>query len=203
MPDEPSNHAAIEIRILVAIVVLGAALRLATLDLQSYTHEEAVTASRVLHSGLGDTLSAIPDSESTPPLYYLLAWIWSVPFGVGEVALRSLSALIGIATIPVAFLAGRAICTARVGLVVAGIVATSPMLIWYSQDARAYALLVLLTALSFLFTVRALQGGSKRDLGGGLGRKTCSRSRSASSDGGSTGRRTPARVGVRTVRTAS
>jgi mannosyltransferase len=164
MPDEPSNHAAIEIRILAAILVLGAALRLATLDLQSYTHEEAVTASRVLHSGLGDTLSAIPDSESTPPLYYLLAWIWSVPFGVGEVALRSLSALIGIATIPIAFLAGRAICTPKVGLAVAGIVATSPMLIWYSQDARAYALLVLLSALSFLFTIRTVQGDGNRDL---------------------------------------
>src|SRR3954452_5672433 len=164
MPDEPSNHAAIEIRLLAAILVLGAALRLATVDLQSYTHEEAVTASRVLHSGLGDTLSAIPDSESTPPLYYLLAWIWSVPFGVGEIALRSLSALIGIATIPIAFLAGRVICTPKVGLAVAGIVATSPMLIWYSQDARAYALLVLLSALSFLFTIRTVQGDGNRDL---------------------------------------
>jgi mannosyltransferase len=165
MPDKPSIPAsAIEVRILAAIVVLGAALRLVTLDLQSYTHEEAVTASRVIHSGLGDTLSAIPDSESTPPLYYLLAWLWSVPFGVGEVALRSLSALIGIAAIPVAYLAGRELSTPRIGLVAAGIVATSPMLIWYSQNARAYELLVLLSALSFLFTVRALNGGRNRDL---------------------------------------
>ena len=157
---------AVEIRILAAIVVLGAALRLATLDLQSYTHEEAVTASRVLHDGLGDTLSAIPDSESTPPLYYALAWLWSIPFGVGEVALRSLSALIGIGAIPVAYLAGRELSTPRVGLVAAGIVATSPMLIWYSQDARSYELLVLLTSLSFLFTARILKSGGNRDLAG-------------------------------------
>lgn len=166
MPDKALNSAAIEIRILAAIVVLGAALRLATLDLQSYSHEEAVTASRVLHAGLGDTLAAIPDSESTPPLFYVLAWIWSVPFGVGEVALRSLSALIGIAAIPVAYLAGRELSTRRIGLVAAGIVATSPMLIWYSQDARAYELLVLLSALSFLFMIRALKGGASRDLAG-------------------------------------
>jgi mannosyltransferase len=167
MPDKPSNPAAaVEIRILAAIVVLGAALRLATLDLQSYTHEEAVTASRVLHAGLVDTVSAIPDSESTPPLYYALAWLWSVPFGVGEVALRSLSALIGIGAIPVAYLAGRELSTSRVGLVTAGIVATSPMLIWYSQDARAYELLVLLTSLSFLFTARVMKGGGSRDLAG-------------------------------------
>jgi hypothetical protein len=123
-----------------------------------------VTAARVLHSSLGDTLSAIPDSESTPPFYYLLAWLWSVPFGVGEVALRSLSALIGIGAIPVAYLTGRELSTPRVGLVAAAIVASSPMLIWYSQDARAYSLLVLLSALSFLFTVRALRGDGNRDL---------------------------------------
>jgi mannosyltransferase len=166
MPDKSTHSAAAsELWLLAAIVALGAVLRLTTLDLQSYSHEEAVTASRVLHAGLGDTLSAIPDSESTPPLYYLLAWLWSVPFGVGEIALRSLSALIGIGAIPVAYLAARELSTPRVGLVTAAIVAASPMLIWYSQDARAYSLLVLLSALSFLFTVRGLRGGSGRDLG--------------------------------------
>ncbi len=165
MPDKPSNPAAaVEIRVLAAIVVGGAALRLITLDLQSFTHEEAVTASRVIHGSLGDTLAALPNSESTPPLYYVVAWLWSVVFGVGEVALRSLSALIGIAAIPVAYLTGRQLSTPRAGLVAAGIVATSPMLIWYSQDARAYELLVLTSALSFLFTVKALQSGGKRDI---------------------------------------
>jgi mannosyltransferase len=167
MPEKPLNlPATAELRILAGIVVIGAALRLSTLDLSSYTHEEAVTASRVLHAGLGDTLSAIPDSESTPPLYYIVAWLWSVPFGVGEVALRSLSTLIGLGAIPIAYLTGRELSTSRVGLVAAGIVATSPMLIWYSQDARAYELLALLSSLSVLFTVRALKTGASRDLGG-------------------------------------
>jgi uncharacterized membrane protein len=37
------------------------------------------------------------------------------------------------------------------------------MLIWYSQEARAYALFVLLTALSLLYFVRALDRGTRRD----------------------------------------
>jgi mannosyltransferase len=143
---------------LAAIVIAGAALRLSTLDLQSYTHEEAVTATRVLDGSLFDTLAALPDSESTPPLFYLLAWLWSVPFGTGEVALRSISALAGVATIPVVWLVARELASRRVALVAAGLVAASPMLIWYSQLARSYSLLVLLCALSFLFTVRALRG---------------------------------------------
>ena len=36
-------------------------------------------------------------------------------------------------------------------------VAVNPMLIWYSQEARGYALLVFFAALSFLFFLRALQ----------------------------------------------
>ena len=40
----------------------------------------------------------------------------------------------------------------------------SPVLVWYSQEARAYILLVLLGTLSFLFFLRALRGRSRRDL---------------------------------------
>ncbi len=148
---------------LVAIVAGGAALRFATLDLQSYRHDEAVTAGRILHASLWKTISAIPDSESTPPLYYILAWGWSKVFGVGEVGLRSLSALFGTATIAVVYAAGSSLVSRRAGLLAAAIVATSPVLIWFSQDARAYSLVVLLSALSFLFFVRARQSGRRRD----------------------------------------
>ena len=93
--------------------------------------------------------------ESTPPLYYLLAWPWSHLFGVHEVGLRSLSALFGTATVPVAYLAGRELIGRRAGLAIAAIVAVNPVLVWYSQDARAYALLVLLSTAALFFFLRA------------------------------------------------
>jgi mannosyltransferase len=151
--------------VLAGILVLGAALRFATLDLQSYRYDEAVTVLRVLHPSLFDTLSAVPRSESTPPLYYLLAWLWSRPFGTGEVGLRSLSALCGTASIAIVYLGAVSLpLPRRAGLVAAAVVAVSPVLIWFSQDARAYALAFLLTALSFLFFARARRSGAKRDL---------------------------------------
>jgi mannosyltransferase len=147
------------------LVLLGAVLRFATLDLQSYRYDEAVTVGRILHPSLFDTLAAVPRSESTPPLYYALAWFWSRLFGTGEVGLRSLSALAGTASIAVVYLAARALpLPRRSGLIAAAIVAVSPVLIWFSQDARAYALAFLLTALSFLFFARARRGGARRDL---------------------------------------
>ena len=49
-------------------------------------------------------LREVKASESNPPLYYVLAWGWAKAFGTGEVGLRSLSALFGAATVPVAYL---------------------------------------------------------------------------------------------------
>jgi len=120
---------------------------------------------RVLHPSLFDTLAAVPRSESTPPLYYLVAWLWSRLFGTGEVGLRSLSALAGTASIAVVYLGAVSLpLPRRAGLIAAAIVAVSPVLIWFSQDARAYALAFLLTGLSFLFFARARRGGAGRDL---------------------------------------
>lgn len=147
------------------LVLLGAALRFATIDLQSYRYDEAVTVGRVLHPSLFDTFAAVPRSESTPPLYYLIAWFWSRPFGTGEVWMRSLSALAGTASILVVYLTARALpLSRRAGLIAAAAAAVSPVLIWFSQDARAYALVFLFTALSFLFFVRARRSGERRDL---------------------------------------
>ncbi|MGE5407137.1 MAG: glycosyltransferase family 39 protein [Syntrophothermus sp.] len=148
-----------------AIVLLGGVLRFATLDLQSYRYDEAVTAGRVLVASLPGTMHRVWTSESTPPLYYLVAWGWSHLFGVREVGLRSLSALFGTATVPVACLAGRELLDRRTGLAAGAIVAVSPILVWYSQDARAYALLVLLSAAALVFFFRALRTGAARDLG--------------------------------------
>jgi mannosyltransferase len=148
-------------------VLAGALLRFATLDLQSYRYDEAVTAARILQPNLFDTLSVIPNSESAPPLYYLLAWFWSQLFGTGEVGLRSLSALLGTAAIPVVFASATALgMRRRVGLLAAALVALNPVLIWFSQDARAYSLAFLLTALSFLFFALALRQPRPRWLAG-------------------------------------
>ncbi len=155
-----------QLLVLAGIVVLGAALRFATLDLQSYRYDEAVTVVRILHPSVFDTLSAVPGSESTPPFYYLVAWLWSRPFGIGEVGLRSLSALAGTASIVVVYLGAVALpLPRRAGLVAAAMAAVSPVLIWFSQDARAYSLVFLLTALSFLFFARALRAPARRNLG--------------------------------------
>jgi mannosyltransferase len=151
--------------IVAGLTALGAVLRFATLGLQSYHHDEIVTATRVLGSDFFHAMNAVGFSESAPPLYYALAWVWTQVTGTSEWGLRSLSAMAGVLTIPVAYLVARELRGRGTGLIAAALVAVNPMLLWYSQEARAYALLTLFCALSLLCCVRALQEqeGERRD----------------------------------------
>jgi mannosyltransferase len=139
---------------LAAIVLLAAVLRFSTLGLQSFWYDEAFTPVHVLHAGLGATLRAMVHTENTPPLWYVLIWAWSRIFGTGAIALRSLSALAGLLTVPVAWAIGRELAGRRVALVTAALVAVNPLFVWYSQEARAYALFVLLSAVAMLCFLR-------------------------------------------------
>lgn len=140
------------------------ALRFATLRLQSFGDDELYTV-WLVRMRLRDMLATIPESESTPPLYYLLAWVWAKLFGTGEVGLRSLSALLGTTTVPLAWLAARRLASPRTALVAAALAAVHPMLVWYSQEARSYALLIPLATLSFVLFLRARERPGPGELG--------------------------------------
>src|SRR5215211_1191285 len=146
---------------LALLILLGGLVRFATLGAQDFWLDELVTV-QVIGQGPIDLLKSVAAGESNPGLYYLLAGGWEHVFGEGEFALRSLSALFGTATIPAVYAATAALSNRRAGLVAAALTATSPLLVWYSQEARNYSLLVLLSALAFLFFARALEDRDHR-----------------------------------------
>ncbi len=132
-----------------AILALAALLRFVFLDAQSFWLDEAV-AVRTVDLDFSGMLDRVYDNESTPPLYYVVAWLWVKLFGSGEVGLRSLSAIAGTAFVGVAYLAGRRLVSERAGLIVAALAAVSPLLVYYSQESRSYPLLMLFGGLSLL-----------------------------------------------------
>ena len=83
-------------------------------------------------------------------------WVWSRVFGTGAVALRLL-----VRARRDRDRAGRVGDRARAGraprpaIAAAAIVAVNPLFVWYSQEARAYALFVLSAALAMLCFLRA------------------------------------------------
>lgn len=148
---------------LVGLTALAAALRFATLGEQSFWFDETATRWLVGLSP-GKLVGALPQVESTPPLYYMVAWAWVRVFGRDEVGLRSLSALAGTATVPIAYHAAAALASRRTGLIAAALTAVNPLLVWYSQEGRAYALVLALGGLSFVFFARALGEGRRGDV---------------------------------------
>jgi uncharacterized membrane protein len=149
----PASRAAARPRIaaaVLALTALAAALRLYGIGHQGLWFDEAYTV-MLVKLPLGHMLSTIPRTESTPYLYYLLAWVWTHVLGHGAADLRELSALLGTAVIPVAYLTtAKLLGNRRAAICVAALAAFNPLLIWYSQEARAYELLVLTTACSLL-----------------------------------------------------
>jgi len=57
----------------------------------------------------------------------------------------------------VAWWTARRFVSRPAALVAAGLLAVNPFLVWYSQEARSYALLILLATLTVLLAVRALE----------------------------------------------
>jgi hypothetical protein len=140
---------------LLLIVVVGAIPRFVGLAHQSFSLDETATL-RLIQDGLGHDVSRVLSNEQTPPLYFVLIWVWARITGATEAGLRSLSAVLGTLTVPVVYAAARQLVSRRAALFACAFVATNPFLIWYSQEARAYALLSLLIAASVLCFVRTL-----------------------------------------------
>lgn len=141
---------------LALIVGLGAVLRLWGVGAQALWYDEVVT-SRHLSDSLGNLLIvSVPKLEGSPPLSFVLAWFWAMAFGDGDGPIRSLYALEGIVAIPLVFLLVRDLrLSRRIALVAALLVATNPMLVWYSREARPYSLLFTLGLASLWLCVRA------------------------------------------------
>ncbi len=142
-------------------LVLAALLRFPTLGSQSMWTDEGNTVAW-LHGSFTHMLSLVANNESSPPLYFCVAWLWAKLFGDWIVALRALSAVFGCATVAVAFCGAKRLWGIRVAAVLGLLVATSATLTWYSQEARQYALLVLLCTVSLFVWKRVVASRNDR-----------------------------------------
>jgi uncharacterized membrane protein len=145
------------------IVVIAAAIRIIVINNQSFWWDEALTSYESTQP-FGSMISTVLHVETTPPLYFVLIWVWAHVFGSGTIALRAVSTIAGIALVPIAYLCGKELVSRWAGVVAAALVALNPFMIWYSQEARAYMLLAALTGASFLWFLRARREPSRRNL---------------------------------------
>jgi mannosyltransferase len=140
--------------LLLAILLIAAALRFYRLDAQSFWNDEGNSA-RIAERTL-DLILEGTASDIHPPAYYLLLHYWRALFGESEFALRSLSAVAGVALVVLTYLLGRHLFGETAGLTAAFLGTLSPFAVYYSQEARMYALLAVLSAASTYLLIRLL-----------------------------------------------
>lgn len=140
-------------------LILGLGLRLISLN-QSLWLDEATSALTTKMS-LADFFTKFMPGDFHPPLYYLLLRVWSLFFGTSEIALRSLSILFGVGTVYLVYLIGKKIINSEVGLIAGILLATSGLHIYYSQEARMYAMSTFLVALFIFSLVKIIKNESR------------------------------------------
>jgi hypothetical protein len=136
----------------VVVIAVGVALRfVTTVDLWL---DEALSVN-VARLPLSDLRGALKQ-DGAPPLYYLLLHLWIDVFGTSDVAVRALSGVISVATLPLAYLAGKRIGGRSVAWWSVLILAASPYAIRYGTETRMYALVMFLVLWGYLALRRAL-----------------------------------------------
>jgi Dolichyl-phosphate-mannose-protein mannosyltransferase len=141
------------------ITVGGLLLRLPSFN-DSLFGDEISTYYLVVGNNLGRVLALLhSDQETTPPLYFVLAWATKGILSSPAQSIRLISLVTGTAAIPLTFLLGLRTVGRRAALVGAACVALSPYMIFYSTEARTYMLVLFLALLSTLALLRSLDTG--------------------------------------------
>lgn len=160
--DDPRNLAIwLHYCAVAAIIGIGSYLRLTMLGQQSLWFDEADIVVRAQRPW-SEVLSTFTAQGENGPLYNVLLASWVRLVGISEIAVRFPSAVAGILALPTIYLLARRLAGAQAGLVAAGLLAISPYHIWYSQEAKMYAIVTLLALVSTLLMIEGLDSGDRR-----------------------------------------
>ncbi|MEK7497631.1 MAG: glycosyltransferase family 39 protein, partial [Patescibacteria group bacterium] len=136
---------------IVIALILGLLLRLISLN-QSFWLDEATSATVVKTLSFGDIVNKFAPGDFHPPLYYFALKVWSLSFGVNEIWARLLSVLFGLCTVYLVYLIGKSLKSRTLGTIAAILIATAPLHVYYSQEARMYSMETFLVSLAvYLF----------------------------------------------------
>lgn len=143
--------------LLFLVILIGIVLRGYALDAQSLWYDEAWSVKKA-----GESFGAVLKTfEGSMPAFHLLILHFVMKlFGNSEVSGRFPSVMFGSFSLFLLYLVGAQIFDKKVALVASFIAAISPFHIWYSQEARAYSLLIMLSLASMWFFLKLLEGST-------------------------------------------
>ncbi len=144
--------------LLTLITLAGLVLRLPSFG-GSLFGDELSAFYIVAHHSFGQVMHLLNyhSTELNPQLFFILAWTSETVLGLTTETMKLPSLIAGTATIPMIYCLGRRAVGARAGLVAAALAAGCPFLIFYSTEARPYALMLFLVLGAVLALLRALR----------------------------------------------
>jgi hypothetical protein len=146
--------------LLILIVLLCAGVRMYHLGAAALWSDEIFSRYYLDVFGLHFTLTDGLSLETNPPTYYFLLRGWMALFGHGEAALRSLSVLASTLCIPFLYMLGRELAGKWCGLLGAFLFAACPTSLYFAQETRSYAFLMLAGTI-LLWAAAVLQRDSR------------------------------------------
>lgn len=146
--------------LLLVIILLGLALRLYRLGVDSLWYDETVSAFLATESTTD--LIAHTARDIHPPGYYLLLHFWTLVAGHTEFALAFFSLAFGLLIIPLTYRLARLLANPTVAVWTALLVTFSPYQVWYSQEVRMYTLATALGLIAAYCSLRALTASATR-----------------------------------------
>ncbi len=149
--------------LLLALMLIALGLRVYHLNAQSLWSDEGLSLYRARLT-LGENLSNIivvppnvPTRDTNPPLYFVALSGLRALLGESEYALRFWSVMMGVVTVPLLYVTGRRLFSPAAGVLAAVLGTFAPLLVWYSQEARMYTSLVVLSLASVYTLLRAIE----------------------------------------------
>ncbi|MDO8487536.1 MAG: glycosyltransferase family 39 protein [Candidatus Curtissbacteria bacterium] len=138
------------------IGLVAFALRLISLN-QSLWLDEGINVNVARGLSFGDLVTRYSLSDFHPPLYHVILKTWITFFGSSEIAVRIPSVILGVGTVFVVYLIAKKLFEEKTALIAATLIATAPLHIYYSQEARMYMLAAFLATLSVYFFISILE----------------------------------------------
>jgi 4-amino-4-deoxy-L-arabinose transferase-like glycosyltransferase len=149
-----------EIATVVALTLAALVLRLAGSNSGLWI-DEIYSLVDFFRVPLGRMVTAFP-RDNHHPLYSALAHLSIAAFGEAPWSIRLPAVLFGTATVPLLYGLGRYVGSRREALLAAALLAVSYHHIWFSQNARGYAMLAFFTIACTWTLLRILDGGPRR-----------------------------------------
>jgi mannosyltransferase len=150
---------------LLLLLAAGAAVRFLFLARKPFWFDECFSV-EVARVSWNNFLHLLWWREANMSLYYLLLRIWlrfEIHDGRSEFFIRSLSVLIAVATIPAIYRLARQLYDRRVALIAAALFTFNAYSVRYAQEARSYALFLLLATLSSGLLIALLREPTRRN----------------------------------------